>query len=66
MFDGNMDSFALLTSAEGGWRDAGVWWRVDLGAVFFLDEIFIYFSQLGEGLRSQVQGGNPRRRVGFS
>ena len=65
MFDGNMDSFALLTSAEGGWRDAGVWWRVDLGAVFFLDEIFIYFSQLGEGLRSQVQGGNPSAAGGL-
>ena len=59
MFDGTMDSFALLTSAEGGWLDAGVWWRVDLGAVFFLDEVFIYQSQLGEGLRSQAQGGNP-------
>ena len=65
MFDGNMDSFALLTSAEGGWRAAGVWWRVDLGAVFFLDELFIYFSQLGEGLRSQVQGGNPSAAGGL-
>ncbi|MCY4603678.1 MAG: hypothetical protein OXE49_05540 [Gemmatimonadetes bacterium] len=65
MFDGDMDSFALLTSAEGGWRDAGVWWRVDLGAVFFLDELFIYFSQLGEGLRSQVQGGNPSAAGGL-
>ncbi|MEE3232961.1 MAG: discoidin domain-containing protein [Candidatus Latescibacterota bacterium] len=59
MFDGNMDTFALLTSADGGWLDAGVWWRIDLGAVFFLDEIFIYQSQLGEGLRGQAQGGNP-------
>ena len=65
MFDGDMDSFALLTSAEGGWRDAGVWWRVDLGAVFFLDELFMYFSQLGEGLRSQVQGGNPSAAGGL-
>ena len=59
MFDGNMDTFALLTSAEGGWLESGVWWRIDLGAVFFLDEIFIYQSQLGEGLRGQAQGGNP-------
>ena len=65
MFDGDMDSFALLTSAEGGWQEAGVWWRVDLGAVFFLDELFIYFSQLGEGLRSQVQGGNPSAAGGL-
>ena len=65
MFDGDMDSFALLTSAEGGWLEAGVWWRVDLGAVFFLDELFMYFSQLGEGLRSQVQGGNPSAAGGL-
>lgn len=65
MFDGNMDSFALLTSAEGGWQEAGVWWRVDLGAVFFIDELFMYFSQLGEGLRSQVQGGNPSAAGGL-
>ena len=65
MFDGDMDSFALLTTAEGGWVEAGVWWRVDLGAVFFLDELFIYFSQRGEGLRSQVQGGNPSAAGGL-
>ena len=65
MFDGDMDSFALLTSAEGGWLEAGVWWRVDLGAVFFLDELFMYFSQLGEGLRSQAQGGNPSAAGGL-
>ncbi len=59
LFDGDMDSFAILQSAEGGWLDAGIWWRVDLGAVFFIDELFVYFSQRGEGLRSQVQGGNP-------
>ena len=65
MFDGDMDSFALLTSADGGWLDAGIWWRVDLGAVFFLDEFFIYQSQRGEGLRSQVQGGNPSAAGGL-
>ena len=58
MFDGDMDSFALLTSAEGGWHDA------DLGAVFFLDELFIYFSQLGEGY-AVVQGGNPSAAGGL-
>ena len=59
MFDGNLDTFAVLQSAVGGWLEAGVWWRVDLGAVFFLDELFIYFSQQGEGLRSSSHGGNP-------
>ncbi len=65
MFDGNMDSFALLSSADEGWLKSGVWWRVDLGAVFFLDELFLYQSQLGEGLRSQVQGGNPSASGGL-
>ena len=65
MFDGDMDSFALLTSADGGWLDAGIWWRVDLGAVLFIDELFIYQSQRGEGLRSQVQGGNPSAAGGL-
>ena len=65
MFDGDMDSFALLTSADEGWLEDGVWWRVDLGAVFFLDELFLYQSQLGEGLRSQVQGGNPSASGGL-
>ena len=65
MFDGDMDSFALLSSADEGWLNSGVWWRVDLGAVFFLDELFLYQSQLGEGLRSQVQGGNPSASGGL-
>ncbi len=65
MFDGDMDSFALLSSADDGWLKSGVWWRVDLGAVFFLDELFLYQGQLGEGLRSQVQGGNPSASGGL-
>ncbi len=55
MFDGNMDTFGnILTSggSKGGWREGGLWWQVDLGALFWIDEIFIYFKTRGEGTSS--------------
>ena len=55
MFDGNMDTFGnILTSGgtKGGWREGGLWWQVDLGALFWLDELFIYFKTRGEGTSS--------------
>ncbi len=55
MFDGNMDTFGnILTSGgtKGGWREGGLWWQVDLGALFWIDELFIYFQNRGEGMSS--------------
>ena len=55
MFDGNMDTFGnILTSGgtKGGWREGGMWWQVDLGALFWLDEMFVYFKTRGEGTSS--------------
>ena len=55
MFDGNMDTFGnILTSGgtKGGWREGGLWWQVDLGALFWIDEMFIYFKTRGEGMSS--------------
>ena len=55
MFDGNMDTFGnILTSGgtKGGWREGGLWWQVDLGALFWIDEMFIYFKTRGEGTSS--------------
>lgn len=55
MFDGNMDTFGnILTSGgtKGGWREGGMWWQVDLGALFWIDEMFIYFQTRGEGTSS--------------
>ena len=55
MFDGNMDTFGnILTSGgtKGGWREGGLWWQVDLGALFWIDEMFIYFQTRGEGTSS--------------
>lgn len=55
MFDGNMDTFGnILTSGgtKGGWREGGLWWQADLGALFWVDEMFIYFQTRGEGTSS--------------
>ena len=55
MFDGNMDTFAVIVTSggtKGGWREGGMWWQVDLGAQFWLDEIFMYFQDRGEALSS--------------
>lgn len=56
MFDGDMNTFGLVTSShttsgsKGGWKPAGVWWGVDLGAKFWLDGLFFYYQARGEGL----------------
>ena len=56
MFDGNMDTFGNIFTVEdkGGWKESGVWWQVDLGALFWLDELFIYWQDRGEGQASFV------------
>jgi hypothetical protein len=58
MFDGSMDTNAgIVTVTYGGrelrgWEESGVWWEVDLGALFWLDELYIYNKQRGEALSS--------------
>ena len=55
MFDGDMDSSSHLATsggAEPDWRKIGIWWQVDLGALFWVDELFLYFRKRGEGLTS--------------
>lgn len=54
MFDGNMNSFAVIVTSggtKGGWREGGMW-QVDLGALFWVDELFIYFQNRGAALSS--------------
>ena len=66
MFDGDMNTFTLITSShttsgsKGGWKEAGVWWGADLGAKFWLDELFLYYQISGEGLsgRAGVHAGS--------
>ena len=54
MFDGITDTYGNIftVQSKGGWRESGVWWAVDLGALFWLDEAFIYWQDRGEGLSS--------------
>jgi hypothetical protein len=58
MFDGTMDTNAgIVTVTYGGrelrgWEESGVWWEVDLGALFWLDDLYIYNKQRGEALSS--------------
>ncbi len=59
MFDGITDTYGNIftVKSKGGWRESGVWWEVDLGALFWLDEAFIYWQDRGEGLSSFLFGG---------
>ena len=54
MFDGITDTYGNIytVKTKGGWRESGVWWSVDLGALFWLDEAFIYWQNRGEGQSS--------------
>ena len=51
MFDGDMDTYANIftVKSQGTWRDDGVWWEVDLGALFWIDGMFLYWQGRGEG-----------------
>ncbi|MDE2811988.1 MAG: hypothetical protein OXM01_03130 [Gemmatimonadota bacterium] len=59
MFDGITDTYGNIFTVrtKGGWRESGVWWSVDLGALFWLDEAFIYWQNRGEGQSSFLFDG---------
>ena len=53
MFDGAMDSnggIFIQGNETGTWQEVGMWWQVDLGALFWIDGIFIYWKDRGEAL----------------
>ncbi|MBI2506165.1 MAG: gliding motility-associated C-terminal domain-containing protein [Candidatus Latescibacteria bacterium] len=52
MIDGNMNTHAnkfTVFRVSGDWKADGLWWELDLGALFWLDEVFLYFNDPGEG-----------------
>lgn len=63
MFDGDMNTFGLVTSGhtfagtKGGWKETGTWWGADLGATFFIEGLFLYFQARGEALSSFIFSG---------
>lgn len=58
-FDGQMDTFGNVFTVftKGGWKESGVWWQVDLGALFWIDEIFLYWQTRGEALSFFLSDG---------
>ena len=69
LFDANLNTNNSISSGVGelGWKDNGVWFGVDLGAVFFVDEMFIYSMRQQEGtLGFGVGGTGPGHTILFS
>ncbi len=61
LVDGDMNTYAnkfTTYRATSGWRNEGLWWELDLGAQFWIDELFLYFNDRGEGASgSSVRNG---------
>jgi hypothetical protein len=69
LFDADMNTNNLIGSSYGnlGWKDGGVWFGVDLGAAFFVDELFLYSFKPDEGLVGfSLNGTGPGYTVLFS
>ena len=58
-FDGQMDTFGNIFTVfqDGDWKEEGLWWQVDLGALYWLDGIFLYWQDRGEALSSFLYDG---------
>lgn len=70
LFDGNLNTNNTITDCApplSEWTQGGTWFRVDLGAVFFIDEIFLYSMGPDEGtLGFTVSGTGPGHTILFS
>ena len=69
LFDADMNTNNLIGSSYGslGWKEGGVWFGVDLGAVFFVDEFFLYSFRPDEGLVGfSIRGTGPGHTVLYS
>lgn len=69
LFDSDLNSNNSFSSTSGelGWKDGGVFFGVDLGAVFFVDEMFIYSMRSQEGtLGFGVGWSGPGHTILFS
>jgi hypothetical protein len=70
LFDANLNTNNTVTSCRGAlseWTEGGTWFRADLGATFFIDEMFIYSMRPDEGtLGFTVHGTGPGHTFLFS
>lgn len=70
LFDANLNTNNTVTGCRGAlseWAEGGTWFRADLGATFFIDEMFIYSMQPDEGtLGFTISGTGPGHTLLFS
>ena len=70
LFDANLNTNNTVTDCRGAlseWSEGGTWFRADLGATFFIDEMFIYSMQPDEGtLGFTISGTGPGHTLLFS
>lgn len=69
LFDADINTNNLITSGRGdqGWEAAGTWFYVDMGATFFVDELFIYVLRRFEGTTGSHRGSaGSGHRILFS
>ncbi|MGY8823854.1 MAG: T9SS type B sorting domain-containing protein [Candidatus Latescibacterota bacterium] len=63
-FDGNLNTFGVIevhqqfTESRGSAFDGGLWWQVDLGATYWVDDVFMYWQKPGERLSQFRLDGN--------
>ena len=70
LFDANLNTNNTVTGCRGElseWAEGGTWFRADLGATFFIDEMFLYSMRPDEGtLGFTISGTGPGHTILFS
>ncbi len=62
--DGNINSYGVVevhqqfTESRGTAFDGGLWWQVDLGVTYWVDDAFMYWQKAGEQLAQFRQDTN--------
>jgi len=62
--DGNLNTYGVVevhqqfTESRGTAFEGGLWWQVDLGATYWVDDAFVYWQKAGERLANFRLGTN--------
>ena len=62
--DGNLNTYGVIevhqqfTESRGTAFEGGLWWQVDLGATYWVDDAFVYWQKAGERLADFRLGTN--------
>ena len=62
--DGNLNTYGVIevhqqfTESRGTALEGGLWWQVDLGATYWIDDAFVYWQKAGERLADFRLGTN--------